>query len=397
MKFIYQFSAFLILIVISSGCNTKEKPTKNKDSGILVVMLGKDTMAIQRFEINGDSFRTKVIFKPNGISLIEGSGVFTSNGNLKSMTSKAYKVLATGELLPNQGTTIATTQDSTFIEVQEGGLSKGIKYSGTCIVANDGGIISFYLFPYWGFYSPKDVNDSLVGNQLSGPTGGKRKLVIRRTSENCLKVGSTLMGSITLTLDKENRLVSMDGTGSSLNITGSVIRNLDFDSLTLAQIDQQMKYGIMPPRTTRDTLVYKNGNLEMTINYWQPSVRNRKIFGSVVPWNRFWRAGANNATEITLNTPLYFNGQKLDSGKYTVFVLPKESPDQWIIMFNKKSGIWGTDYEPSFDVLRIPMKTEVLPTLVEKLLFSVEPTQTGGAIKIEWENTKASVDFSLKL
>ncbi len=397
MKFTRQFTAFLILCFLTSACITKKEPIINRDSGILTIMLGKDTTAIQRFEINGDSFRTKVIFKPNGISLIEGSGVFTSDGNLKSMTSKAYKVSATGELLPNQETTITTTQDSTFIKVEEGGLASRTKYSGACIVANDGGIISFYLFPYWGFYSPKDVNDSLVGNQLSGPTGGKRKFVIRRTSENSLQVGSSLMGSVTLNLDKENKLVSIDGTGSSLNITGSVVRNVDFDSLTLAQIDQQMKYGIMPPRTTRDTLVYKNGKLELTINYWQPSVRNRKIFGSVVPWNRFWRAGANNATEIMLNTPLYFKGQKLDSGKYTVFVLPKESPDQWTLMFNKKTGIWGTDYESSYDILRVPMKTEVLPTLVEKLLFSVEPTQTGGAIKIEWENTKASVDFSLKL
>ena len=395
MKFHHHLAIIFSLSLIVSGCLTKEK-TVNEDSGTLIIMLGKDTMAIQQFQINGDSFHTKVIFRPNGISLIKGSGVFFSDGRLKGMTSQAFKVSPSGELLSNQETTITTTLDSTFIKVKEGGQSTGTRYSGTCIVANDGGIISFYLFPYWGFYSPRNINDSLVGSQLSGPTGGKRKFVIRRTSENSLKVGSTLMGSVTLNLDKENKLVSIDGTGSSLNITGSVVRNLDFDSLTLAQVDQQMKYGIMPPRTTRDTVVYKNGDLEMTINYWQPSVRNRKIFGSVVPWNRFWRAGANNATEITLSTPLYFQGKKLDSGKYSIFVLPKESPDQWTIMFNKKTGIWGTDYDPSQDMLRVPMKTEVLSALVEKLIFSVEPTQTGGAIKIEWENTKASVDFTLK-
>ena len=360
-------------------------------------MLGTDTTAIQRFEINGDSFRTKVIFRPSGISIIEGRGIFSSDGHLKSMTSSAYKVSATGELIPNQETTITTTQDSTFIEVQEGGLSSRTKYSGTCIVANDGGIISFYLFPYWGFYAPKAINDSLVGTQLSATTGGKRKFVIMRKSENSLIAGSTLMGSIALLLDKNNKLESIDGTGSSLNITGRVIRNLDFDSLTNAQIDRQMKYGIMPARTTRDTVIYKNGKIKMTINYWQPSVRNRKIFGSVIPWNRFWRAGANDATEFTLNTPLSFDGQRLDSGRYTLFVLPKEAPGQWTLMFNKKTGIWGTDYEPSFDALRVPMKKEILSSLVEKLKFSITPTPEGGIISIEWENTKASVDFSLKL
>ncbi len=397
MKFVQQFAAFIILFFFTSACLTKEEPIKNKDSGILIIMLGKDTTAIQRFEINGDSFRTKVIFKPNGISLIEGSGVFTSEGNLKSMVSKAYKVSATGELLPNQETTITTTQDSTFIKVQEGGLASRTKYSGASIVANDGGIISFYLFPYWGFYAPNTLNDSLVGTQLSATTGGKRKFVIMRKSENSLIAGSSLMGCIALLLDKNNKLESMDGTGSSLNITGIVIRNLDFDSLTKAQIDRQMKYGIMPARNTRDTVIYKNAKIKMTIHYSQPSVRSRKIFGVVVPWNRFWRAGANDATEITLSAPLSFNGQRLDSGRYTMFVLPKEAPEQWTLMFNKKTGIWGTDYEPSFDALRVPMKKEVLSSLVEKLKFSITPTPEGGIMSIEWENTKAFVDFSLKL
>lgn len=395
MRLLRSLAILFIVSFFASACITKEKPLKNKDSGILFIMLGTDTTAIQQFQINGDSFQTKVIFKPNGISLIEGRGTFFPDGKLKSMISNAYKVSSTGEILPNQETTITTTLDSTFIKVKEGGQSTGTQYAGTCIVANDGGIISFYLFPYWGFYSPKAINDSLVGNQFSAFTGGKRKFSITRHAENSLIVGSTLMGSILLNLDEDDKLVSIDGTGSSLNITGSVQRNLNFDSLTTAQIESQMKYGIMPARTTRDTVRYEKGKLEMTINYWQPSVRNRKIFGSIVPWNRFWRAGANNATEITLNAPLFFGGQKLDSGKYTIFVLPKAS-EQWTLMFNKKTGIWGTDYEPSNDVLRVPMKTESLPDLVEKLRFSISPAEQGGVIQIEWEKTKASVDFTLR-
>ena len=80
-----------------------------------------------------------------------------------------------------------------------------------------------------------------------------------------------------------------------------------------------------------------------------------------------------------------------------MFVLPKEAPGQWTLMFNKKTGIWGTDYEPSFDALRVPMKKEILSSLVEKLKFSITPTPEGGIMSIEWENTKAFVDFSLKL
>ncbi len=110
--------------------------------------------------------------------------------------------------------------------------------------------------------------------------------------------------------------------------------------------------------------------------------------------NRFWRVGANNATEISFTQPVYFGDQKLEAGKYTLFAMPSDT--QWLLMFNGKTGIWGTEYDASADVLRVPVKVESLPEHVEKLTLSVSPTADGGGVlKIEWEKTRASVEFKM--
>jgi hypothetical protein len=247
----------------------------------------------------------------------------------------------------------------------------------------------FFSFPFLGTYAPKKINDSIVGNQFV--FGGARRYTIKRKKENSLLVGSNIMGYLTLNLDNSDRVESIDGIGSSLNFTAIVNRNIDFDSIMKARITTQLSSGIMANESPRDTVYFKKGGLSITIDYSRPSVRGRKIFGAVVPWNRFWRTGANQATVIVINKPIILNGQKLEKGRYSIFTMPR--PNECTIMFNKQTDIWGTDYDPSQDVLRLPMKIEMLANFVEQLSISILPSFDGGSLNIEWEKTKASISF----
>ncbi len=389
--------AILISIVSNYSCDTKTKqnPTatnKNlsrQDSGTLFVTLGNDTTIIQSYEINGDSITTRILTIPGSVYLTEGKGTLYEDGNLKSMISKKYTVAMTGELQLKQETVLTTSNDSTFITYKRGNEITNKKNYGKCIVTNDGDMTTFFLFPFWGYYSPKKVNDSITGNQFV--FGGVRKYTIKRKEENSLLVGSNIMGYLTLNLDKNDRLESIDGIGSSLNFTGIVNRHVNFDSIIKARINSQRVVGIKPKESPRDTLYFKKDDLSIAIDYSRPSVRGRKIFGAVVPWNRFWRAGANQCTEISISKPIIINKQRLEKGQYSIFIMPK--PNEWTIMFNKQTGIWGTDYDPLQDVLKVPMKIEMLPNHVEQLSIIIVPSDNGGSLNIEWEKTKASVFF----
>ena len=43
----------------------------------------------------------------------------------------------------------------------------------------------------------------------------------------------------------------------------------------------------------------KVGLTDVTLEYSRPSVKGRKVFGGLVPYNKLWRLGANANTKVT--------------------------------------------------------------------------------------------------
>lgn len=123
-------------------------------------------------------------------------------------------------------------------------------------------------------------------------------------------------------------------------------------------------------------------------------MRGRVIFGEVVPWNRFWRTGANAATKLSLSAPTFFNDKELPAGDYSIFTMPTKNG--WTMMFNKEAKIWGIQYNPANDILSVPMQVEQLKEPAELMTIEIVPVHGGGAISVVWEKTKASVAFTTK-
>ena len=97
------------------------------------------------------------------------------------------------------------------------------------------------------------------------------------------------------------------------------------------------------------------GFTEVTINYSRPGVKGRKIWGGLVPYNKVWRAGANEATKITFSRNVRINGEKLAAGSYSFFAIPGDK--EWTLIFNKIANQWGAfTYNELQDALRIKVK-----------------------------------------
>src|SRR3984893_9129917 len=80
-----------------------------------------------------------------------------------------------------------------------------------------------------------------------------------------------------------------------------------------------------------------------------------KFLAALVPSERFWRAGANEATTFVTTSDITVGGKAVPAGKYTIFALPSE--DKWTLIISKKTGEWGTAYPgPENDLARIDMK-----------------------------------------
>lgn len=123
------------------------------------------------------------------------------------------------------------------------------------------------------------------------------------------------------------------------------------------------------------------------INYGSPSVRGRKIWGEIVPFNDIWRAGANEATTFETNKELIIEGAKLPAGKYSFFIIPNEK--ECVVIFNKEAKQWGAyKYDSKKDQLRITVKPKNSKTITEKLIYTINNNN----VVLSWDNWNIGFD-----
>jgi hypothetical protein len=133
----------------------------------------------------------------------------------------------------------------------------------------------------------------------------------------------------------------------------------------------------------------------ITVDYSSPRMRGRKIYGELVPFGKVWRAGANEATTFVTDADLTVGGATVPAGSYTIFALPAQ--DKWMLIISKKTGEWGTEYPgEANDLARVEMKLSTLPSPVENFMIAFDKTGKGCTMRLDWENTRASVEITEK-
>ena len=134
---------------------------------------------------------------------------------------------------------------------------------------------------------------------------------------------------------------------------------------------------------------------KITIKYSAPSMRKRVIFGGIEPYNRVWRAGANDATLLQTSGDLEFNGLLVPKGEYSLYVWL--DPRQWQLIVNKQTGQLGLEYHQDQDLGRVPMNMSRPPKPIERYKVTLAKTAlTKGQLTLAWENTVATVDFGVR-
>lgn len=152
----------------------------------------------------------------------------------------------------------------------------------------------------------------------------------------------------------------------------------------MAQSDKSKRAS--PPAKTSG----KVGSTQVIIDYSQPSVNNREIYGGLVPYGQLWRTGANEATTFEVSNDVVVEGQALAAGKYALFTIPGEK--EWTIIFNKNTEQGGTgSYDESLDALRVNAKPKKAKKKMEKMTFDI---QNNGRVSLVWADT--AVEFMVK-
>jgi hypothetical protein len=130
----------------------------------------------------------------------------------------------------------------------------------------------------------------------------------------------------------------------------------------------------------------KLGDINILIDYSQPSVKGRTIFGGEVSYGKVWRTGANEATIISFDKDVLVEGKPLPAGNYSLFSIPNS--EEWIVIFNKIPNQWGAfEYKEEEDALRVTVKPQKEAELTERLIFEISED---GIVSLKWENMKVA-------
>lgn len=145
-----------------------------------------------------------------------------------------------------------------------------------------------------------------------------------------------------------------------------------------------------------DTVEQAINGKKITITYGRPYLKGRKaVGGSLVPYGQVWRTGADEATKLTTEADLMIGNLTVPKGSYSLFTLPTESG--WKLIVNKTADQWGAfKYDEKQDLGRVDMKIGKTAAPVEQFTLTLAKSGSGGVLKLEWENTSASVDVKVK-
>jgi len=153
--------------------------------------------------------------------------------------------------------------------------------------------------------------------------------------------------------------------------------------------------GVSPHETVSVTI----GGNTVKITYGRPFSKSprgtdiRKIWGTLVPWDKAWRLGADQATTLVCEKSIVLGGTTVPAGTYTLYMIPSESGTSKLAI-SKTTGQWGIPVDEKHDLGRVDLKKAALDPQVDQLTLSLAAAGSGGVLKIQWEKTQYSVDFS---
>jgi len=129
--------------------------------------------------------------------------------------------------------------------------------------------------------------------------------------------------------------------------------------------------------------------------YSRPAKKGREIFGVLEQFDKVWRVGANESTEIKFYRAVVINNKKIKAGSYSLFAIPNK--DHWTVIINKQTDKWGAfTYDQSKDIVRTDVPVKTLPKPMESLSIVFTPKDNGANLVIAWDSTSVELPITIK-
>jgi hypothetical protein len=166
--------------------------------------------------------------------------------------------------------------------------------------------------------------------------------------------------------------------------------------LALMQFSQSQTLKTPTPSPTQE-VKQDFGLSAIELSYSRPTMKGRAIFGSLVPYGKVWRTGANSATVISFGDDVWFGDTKVPAGKYGLLTIPGES--EWTVLLTKALDVTSpAAYKSELDVVRVKVKPQPLPFSLESFTIMFNDVKSSTLnLDLMWDKTLVTVPIKTEV
>ena len=387
-RLIYIFT----LVLFAAGCSAEEGWTPDpNEPRAFVTTLGADTTQVEVYTKTDSVIEGIYVSRIPSTYVIEYNARLDEGQNIVRLEAHRWTPETNPEGASASRTVIEMADGEAHI-VREGGQNPG-----TSQVA-----ISGKPIPTLGFTAASAFIFEHVAEKLHG--GTEQIVLLNSSGADARANDARVVESDTVSMDYfgQRRKAWTDGMGQLLGISGAGTTNSSetrrvepFLVGTHANRWAGMDVvgtglGVPSPGATTQASV---SGADLEIRYSQPAKRGRDIWGGLVPEGSVWRTGANAATHFSTSQELVFGEYTLEAGTYTLWSIYSDGMLQFIV--NSQTNQWGTAHDPANDMFSIASSKSDLEQSAERFSISIEETDEGGQINLDWDMTRFSVSFTV--
>ena len=150
-----------------------------------------------------------------------------------------------------------------------------------------------------------------------------------------------------------------------------------------------------PAPSPKSVVEQKIGLVDFKVVYSRPSVKDREIFGKLVPYDTFWRTGANASTKVSISKEIKIGGKPVPAGEYALYTIPGK--DSWTVILSNNDQLPGKDgYKTEDDQVRFEVAPTQLKQQVESFTIGFDRLRDDSATMfLDWDMTRIAFDIEL--
>ena len=360
------------------------------ESGAFVIRLGRDTVAVEQYTRTADRIQGTLVSRAPRTTVRTYTAQLRPDGTVSrlEMTTRIPNAPA---LLP-QTVTVTIGADSSDVRIARGDTVREMRMAAPADAFP--WIFNSYALaePVLGFVRRRALDSLAVAVVQPGAREAGSVSFVRRGADSVLIASGT--GVTRARVDASGRVLGANSPTSTFKAEVERVASLDAVAMADDFARREAAGQAMGTLSPRDSVVATIGAAHLSVAYGRPLARGRRIMGQVVPYGEVWRTGANNATAFRTDRDLMFGDVRVPAGSYTLWTVP--GPEQWLLVINKQTGQWGTEYHAEQDLARIPVRAERITNgPVEQFTMQITPGAGGGSLVLAWDDTRVVAPFSV--